>query len=93
MGKSKMVGIDMLVSKMIKVTRPNFTWEPPLIDSVKVNVDGAAPSETGKANIGGLLRDVDGRIKALFYKSIGIYDSNLVEILTIRKTFFIFAAS
>lgn len=60
---------------------------------MKFNIDGAASGDTSKKSIGRLLRDNNGRIKAMFFKSIGIGYSRLAEVFAFREAFIIFAAS
>lgn len=40
-----------------------------------------------------MLRDSDGRVKAIFSKTIGVGDASLAEVRAIMKAFLIFAAS
>ena len=67
-------------------------WDKPQQGSMKFNVDGSARGQPGKAGIGGVLRDESGSIMLVFSKSIGIADSNMAELLTIKEAFLIFCA-
>ncbi|KAK3226913.1 hypothetical protein Dsin_006775 [Dipteronia sinensis] len=60
-------------------------WIPPLGDDLKFNVDGSALGKPGPVGIGGVLRDSNGKVLCLFSFSIGLNDSNEVEILAIHK--------
>ncbi|EOY10119.1 Uncharacterized protein TCM_025497 [Theobroma cacao] len=68
-------------------------WSKPATGQMKFNVDGAAQGCPRDAGIGGVLRDSDGRIKAIFSKTIGVGDASLAKVRAIREAFFVFAAS
>ena len=68
-------------------------WKNPEIGFMKFNVDGAARGKPGPAGIGGVLRDVDGKVWMEFSNSIGVSESNEAEICAIRKALLLFCAS
>ena len=68
-------------------------WKCPPLDSLKFNVDGSAKGKPGPASIGGVLRDCRFAVKAVFSKSIGVADSNVVELLAVREALKIFVAT
>ena len=61
--------------------------------SMKFNVDGSARGKPGAAGIGGVLKDSNAFVKAVFSKSIGVADSNLAELLAVCKALKVFAAT
>ena len=72
---------------------PRVEWVMPEVGQLKFNVDGAARGQPGEAGIGGVLRDENGSTRLVFSKSIGLADSNMVELLAIKEAFLIFSAS
>ncbi|KAK2654451.1 hypothetical protein Ddye_014307 [Dipteronia dyeriana] len=64
---------------------PSAEWLPPPVDSFIFNVDGSAMGTTGKAGIGGVLRNHYGKVLCTFLESIGIHDAITVEIDAIAK--------
>ncbi|KAK3218345.1 hypothetical protein Dsin_012315 [Dipteronia sinensis] len=60
-------------------------WIPPLMDTLKFNVDGSARGSPGMAGIGGVMRDSRGKVVCLFSYFVGTTDSNSAEILAIKK--------
>ena len=52
---------------------------------MKWNVDGSSLGKPGLAGAGGVLRDNMGLVKCFFSISCGIIDSNLAELIVIRK--------
>ncbi|KAK2638655.1 hypothetical protein Ddye_026450 [Dipteronia dyeriana] len=54
-------------------------------ESLKFNVDGSLRGNPGPAGIGEVLRDSRGKIICLFSLYKGIFDSNLMELLAIKK--------
>ena len=75
-----------------KVKKSIF-WIPPLTGILKFNVNGAARGKLGLAGIGGVLLNDKGEVLLMFPKSVGIRDSNEVEVLAILEAFQIFLAS
>nr|GEZ85358.1 reverse transcriptase [Tanacetum cinerariifolium] len=57
----------------------NQEWCPPIMGSLKFNVDGAARGKSGPASIGGLLRNNCGVVLAVFSIPIGVLDSNVAK--------------
>ncbi|XVF23464.1 hypothetical protein REPUB_Repub13aG0041100 [Reevesia pubescens] len=68
-------------------------WIAPPSGVLKFNVDGSAYEKPGPAGIGGVLQDEAGAVKLIFSKSIGIADSNVVELLAVKEAFLVFVAS
>ena len=56
-------------------------------------MDGSARGKPEPASIGGVLRDCRFAVKAVFSKSIGVADSNVVELLAVREALKIFVAT
>ncbi|GJT03943.1 reverse transcriptase [Tanacetum coccineum] len=55
-------------------------WCAPTHGALKFNVDGSAMGKPSVAGIGGLLRNTDGVVLAIFSMSLGILDSNVAEV-------------
>ncbi|XVE80900.1 hypothetical protein DITRI_Ditri15bG0018300 [Diplodiscus trichospermus] len=68
-------------------------WICPSDGVLKFNVDGSAIRQTGLAGIGGILRDHWSSVKGVFSKSIGVADSNLVEIIAIKEALSLYVSS
>ncbi|GAA0144402.1 hypothetical protein LIER_04859 [Lithospermum erythrorhizon] len=71
---------DLRLAGVFKVTinikegLPRYLcWEEPKLGSVKLNVDGASKSSTGRSGGGGLLRDNNGEALWRFYNVYGIH--------------------
>ncbi|XVF82028.1 hypothetical protein PTKIN_Ptkin16aG0010000 [Pterospermum kingtungense] len=79
-------------SKIVRV-RPTTIWEKSLLGSLKFNVDGSSLGNPRPSGIGGLLRDHMGRELITFSKSIGVSDSNIVEVMTVRESLVLFDMS
>ncbi|KAK2649662.1 hypothetical protein Ddye_017151 [Dipteronia dyeriana] len=60
-------------------------WIPPVSEGLKFNVDGSSRGNPRPAGISGVLRDSRGKIICLFSLYMGIFDSNLMELLAIEK--------
>ena len=60
---------------------------------MKFNVDGSSLGKPGLAGIGGVLKDNLTAVKVVFSKSIGVADSNVAELLAVRKAMHIFLHS
>ncbi|EOY08506.1 Uncharacterized protein TCM_022983 [Theobroma cacao] len=60
---------------------------------MKFNVDGVVKGCPGSTGFEGILRDPSGEVKATFFKSVGMADSNLAEIRAKTRVFLIFLAS
>ncbi|EOY10280.1 Uncharacterized protein TCM_025650 [Theobroma cacao] len=73
--------------------RNSVVWKKPSTEFLKFNVDGVARENPGKCEIGGVLRDDQGRILIKFYKNVGLGVANQAEFLAIKEVFLIFAAS
>ncbi|GJQ89475.1 reverse transcriptase [Tanacetum coccineum] len=67
-----------------QVERPS-QWCPPDDGALKFNVDGSAKGKPGFAAIGGLLRNSEGVVVALFSIPVGVMDSNVAEVLAIKE--------
>lgn len=72
------------------MARPEAMWVGSPIGWVKFNIDGVFYGSSGKAKIEVILRDHEAVIKVMFSKSMGLRDSNLVEVLAIKEAFVIF---
>ncbi|KAK2657188.1 hypothetical protein Ddye_010240 [Dipteronia dyeriana] len=60
-------------------------WIPPLVDISKFNVDGSVKGKSGPSGIGGVLRDLNGKVLCLFSYYMGILDSNTAELWAIKR--------
>ena len=56
-------------------------------------MDGSTKGNLGPAGIGGVLRDCNAAVKVVFSKSIGVIDSNMVELFAVRKALMVFVAT
>ena len=56
-----------------------------ILDNLKFNVDGSVKGKPGLADIGGVLRDSNGKILCLFSYYMGILDSNAAEIWAVKR--------
>ncbi|KAK4706417.1 hypothetical protein R3W88_034021 [Solanum pinnatisectum] len=56
-------------------------WSFPPVGSIKINTDGSYLHETGKAGIGGIVRDSQGDLIMAFSISVNCKNSNMVESL------------
>lgn len=54
-----------------KEPRPAIAWCPPPLNNLKWNVDGSSNGKPGAAGIGGVLRDDQGFVIAMFSSSCG----------------------
>ena len=59
------------ISKRHKNSRRAIAWASPPYNHMKFNVDGSARGKPGPAGIGGVLRDCNAFVKAIFFKAIG----------------------
>ena len=60
---------------------------------MKFNVDGAVSGRTRNADCGGVLRDSNGRVRRVFYGSLGEVDSNIAKMLAIKTALQVFLYS
>lgn len=65
----------------MKGPRPAIDWSPPPPNVLKWNVDGSSKGKPGEAGIGGVLRDGQGVVIAMFSAHVGIKDSNEAEFM------------
>ena len=56
-------------------------------------MDGFARGKPEPAGIGGVLRDFNAAVKAVFSKSIGVVDSNVAKLLVVREALKLFVVS
>ena len=84
---------DTQVKKASKATKRSILWDPLPFESLKFNVDGAARSKPGPTGIGGVFRDCNAAVKAIFSGSIGVVDSNMAKLLAVREALKVFVAS
>ncbi|KAK3193617.1 hypothetical protein Dsin_024927 [Dipteronia sinensis] len=69
-----------------KVKRTNIEdWISPSADILKFNVDGSVIGKPGPSGIGGVLRDLNGKVLCLFSYYMEIMDSNTTELWAITK--------
>ena len=60
-------------------------WQPPSLGDFKWNVDGSSLGKPGLGGAGGVFRDHAGVVRCIFSIPYGIVDSNLAEVIAIRK--------
>ena len=60
-------------------------WRLPPIGELKWNVDGSSIGKPGLGSAGGVLRDHTELVRCIFSIPYGIVDSNLAELIAIRK--------
>jgi len=65
--------------------RTGVMWSPPMTNRFKWNVDGSSSRKPGPSGIGGVLRNHHGILLGIFSLSVGILDSNVVELRTVIK--------
>lgn len=68
-------------------------WSSPPIVVLKYNVDDAAHGKLRPAGVGGILRNHTWEVLLMFFKYVGVKDSNEVEVLTIVEDLCIYALS
>lgn len=68
-------------------------WSSPPIVVLKYNVDDAAHGKLRPAGVGGILRNHTWEVLLMFFKYVGVKDSNEVEVLTILEDLCIYALS
>ncbi|KAK0590390.1 hypothetical protein LWI29_026415 [Acer saccharum] len=61
------------------------SWIPPDLDHLKFNVDGAARGSPGPAGIGGVLRNLKGKVLCSFSSFQGHQYADYVEIVAILR--------
>ncbi|KAL4308982.1 hypothetical protein GQ457_01G017450 [Hibiscus cannabinus] len=84
--------LDCSFSVAKRAVRRGVEWCPPMAGSWKFNVDGSARGKPGPTGCGGVLRDGDGRIIALFSGSFGVLDSNVAALRVIAFALDVFVA-
>ena len=57
---------DIQVSKVSKVNKRSIVWETPSSNYLKFNMDRSTRGKPGSVGIGGVLRDCNAAIKAIF---------------------------
>lgn len=63
-----------------KTENTNQAWQPPVKGAIKLNFDDASKDNPGKSRAGGLLRDLEGRILAMFTSNMGYNSNNVAEL-------------
>ncbi|XVF73901.1 hypothetical protein PTKIN_Ptkin13bG0017900 [Pterospermum kingtungense] len=81
------------VSGAPKSVRSKINWVYPPREELKFNIDGSFVSNTGMTGLGGILRDSEANVKAVFSKAIGKGNANFAELLAIHEAFMVFGAS
>ena len=71
-------------NKKVKVAKVRG-WMPPMVDSLKFNVDGSFRESKGQAGIGGVLRDCKGNVLCIFSEKVGCNNTILTKILAINR--------
>ena len=65
-------------------------WLHPPSDQLKFNVDGVAKGKPEPIGIGGVLRNDAGEVLFMFFKNVGIKESNEAGVLAILEALMIF---
>lgn len=65
-------------------------WSAPDSDVLKFNVDTVARGKHGPTGIGGVLYNDKGEVLCLFFKGVGVRDSNEAGVLAILEALRIF---
>ena len=65
-------------------------WSLPPLNVLNFNVDGAAKGKLEPVGIGGVLRNGKGDVLLIFYKYVGVCDSNKEEVLAILEALWCF---
>ena len=60
---------------------------------MKLNINGSAMGKPDVVAIGGVLRDHVDIFRGVFFKSIGIKDSNFKKFMAIKEGFSLFSSS
>lgn len=74
----------------VKVPRKNkkrkgkWVWTPPASGQIKVNVNDSYFGSSGKGGIGGVFRDLDGKVLLQFGKEVLVDSTVHVEVLAFR---------
>ncbi|EOY33291.1 Uncharacterized protein TCM_041236 [Theobroma cacao] len=76
-----------------KMNKKVEVWSGPVARSLKFNIDGSVRGYPGDSSIGYILRDEFGSVFIRFLKSIGISNSNRVELLAVKEATIILVAS
>ena len=63
--------------------RTSVTWSPPMTNRFKWNVDESSIGKPDPFKIGGVLRNHHGILLGIFSLSVGILNSNVVELRTV----------
>ena len=71
--------------------RRTISWSPPPHGVLKFNVDGAMGGKLGPARIGGVPRNSRGENLFMFFKHVGVCNSNKAEVLAILETLWCFS--
>ncbi|XP_022769485.1 uncharacterized protein LOC111312959 [Durio zibethinus] len=66
---------------LLSVGRASY---PPSEGFLNFNVDGAARGKPGQSGCGGVPRNEEGQVVALFSGPLGIQDSNIAELMAIK---------
>ena len=64
---------------------PKETWTPPPPGKFKMNFDGAVNMSSQLAGIGGMIRNIDGEIIAVFFEQMLPEDPILIELRALAK--------
>ncbi|XWS75174.1 hypothetical protein CRYUN_Cryun01aG0062500 [Craigia yunnanensis] len=73
------------VSILVKKAKKTTSWIIPPFDTLKFNVDGSARGKLGPIGINSVLRDCMAEVKAVFFKSIRVANSNIAELLAVQE--------
>ena len=84
---------NIQIPKVRKASKRTIVWDCPVPDYLKFNVDGSVRGKPGPAGIGGVLRDCNASVKAIFSKHIGEVDSNMAELLAVREALRLFVTT
>ena len=66
------------------------SWCPPPFGFMKFNIDGSVRGKLEQLGIGEVLENELGVLKGMFSKTVGVMDSNHVELLAILEALMVF---
>ncbi|XP_019053610.1 PREDICTED: uncharacterized protein LOC109114826 [Nelumbo nucifera] len=83
---------DMLLNRWMEVANSvpfssvaSPLWSPPGLGCIKMNFDGSSEGNPGPSGVGGVFRDENGKVIALFSGPIGNGDSLRAEICALME--------
>lgn len=88
---SKILGCQRLIQSPVGLLSRNWhknaiqvAWDNPQIGWTKINFDGSCKCSTGRASIGGIIRDHNAEFLLSYAESIGHTTSTIAEMAALR---------